>query len=251
MVRGIQNRLTWKYVRSLEIGAEGETVGWYLDNFRGLMVYPKNNRVELNSLEVYKLAYLLSLDGFQVPEELQISGDIANYFCKEILKGFISSLRSRGINISNLELFWAVGSDYNDIQEGDLFYLDLDDFDGDVLGLRFNIKGRFSKDFKGPCRIWLKTSEWQNHRDMFKVFLGSVYWWESMRCIILRDLLHKLLLIFHDFGDNFSFIEKTIGNGYGSYVDLTRIGQDLDYIRLRCEQLIDLVNKEEFLPKNR
>lgn len=33
MVRGIQNRLTWKYVRSLEIGAEGETVGWYLDNF--------------------------------------------------------------------------------------------------------------------------------------------------------------------------------------------------------------------------
>ena len=91
MVRGIQNRLTWKYVRSLEIGAEGETVGWYLDNFRGLMVYPKNNRVELNSLEVYKLAYLLSLDGFQVPEELQIGGDIANYFCKEILKDFISS----------------------------------------------------------------------------------------------------------------------------------------------------------------
>ena len=129
MVRGTQNRLTWKYVRSLEIGAEGETVGWYLDNFRGLMVYPKNNRVELNSLEVYKLAYLLSLDGFQVPEELQIGGNIANYFCKEILKDFISSLRSRGINISNLELFWAVGSDYNDIQEGDLFYLELDDFD--------------------------------------------------------------------------------------------------------------------------
>lgn len=148
MVRGIQNRLTWKYVRSLEIGAEGETIGWYLDNFRGLMVYPKNNRVELNSLEVYKLAYLLSLDGFQVPEELQIGGDLANYFCKEILKDFISSLRSRGINISNLELFWAVGSDYNDIQEGDLFYLDLDDFDGDVLGLRFNIKGDFQKILK-------------------------------------------------------------------------------------------------------